>query len=69
MTSDKLNFLAMIYLGLLVKEVVIKLKSNSPVEHFEAMSIFSRDKKVLYAVFAVIYVLELIYKLQLIDYS
>lgn len=59
----------MIYLGLLVKEVVIKLKANSPAEHFEAMSIFSRDKKVLYAVFAVIYVLELIYKLQLIDYS
>jgi len=67
-TSDKLNFLAMIYLGLLVKEVVIKLKANSPDQYFEAMARFSHEKKVLYVVFAVIYVLELVFFLRIIDF-
>ena len=59
----------MIYLGLLVNEVVIKLRADSIEEYTEGMAQFSRDKKVIYALFVVIYVTDLIFFLRIIDFG
>lgn len=48
------------YLGFIVKEVVIKLKADSPEETARALKKFKIHKKVLYSIFGVLFTADLI---------